>query len=153
MRQILLQLYLTSSIFVLVAGILIGRISVQMQSTVSEPVSAATTSASTSLNELPVAIEVKRGAFVFRLRCASCHNKNMIDDLTGPALAGTEERWEAYPREDLYAWIRNSQALVASGHPRAVKLYREWDKSVMTAFPKLSDEDIEDLLSYIASQE
>ena len=65
---------------------------------------------------------VEEGKNLFIANCASCHNKNMKDNLTGPALGGTEERWAAFPREDLYKWIRNSQALIATGHPRATEL-------------------------------
>jgi hypothetical protein len=27
-----------------------------------------------------------------------------------------QERWAAYPREDLYAWVKNSQVLIKAGH-------------------------------------
>lgn len=81
--------------------------------------------------------------------CGSCHNKNMKDDMTGPALGGVTERWAAYPREDLYAWIRNSQALIASGHPRAVEVYEANDKATMSNYTNLTDEEIEGLLAYI----
>ncbi|MEM1357526.1 MAG: cytochrome c [Bacteroidota bacterium] len=84
--------------------------------------------------------------------CGACHNKSMKDDATGPALAGVEERWEDYPREDLYAWIRNSPKLIASGHERATEIYREWNRAAMNLYPNLTDEDIEALLSYIDAQ-
>ena len=32
------------------------------------------------------------GEALFKANCASCHNRNMKDDLTGPALGGVEER-------------------------------------------------------------
>ena len=89
------------------------------------------------------------GKALFKANCASCHAKNMKSKATGPALGGVEERWADYPQEDLYAWIRNSQALVKAGHPRAVEIYNEWDKSVMTAMPALTDEDISSVLMYI----
>lgn len=90
----------------------------------------------------------KVGKKLFKSNCAACHNKNMIDDMTGPALAGTSERW-AGREELLYQWIRNSQALIASGDPYAVGLYNQYNKSVMTAFPNLKDEEITALLEYI----
>ena len=68
--------------------------------------------------------------------------------MTGPALGGVQERWAGYPKEDLYKWIRNSQSMVSAGHPEATKLFQKW-KTTMTAFPTLSDEDIENLLGYI----
>jgi mono/diheme cytochrome c family protein len=89
------------------------------------------------------------GKELFIANCASCHNKNMKDDLTGPALAGTEERWSAYPRKDLYAWIRNSQALIATGHPRANELWAKWKPTLMNNFPGLTDDQIESILLYI----
>ena len=45
-----------------------------------------------------------QGKALFKANCASCHNKNMIDDMTGPALGGINERWDG--REELlYKWI------------------------------------------------
>jgi len=84
--------------------------------------------------------------------CGSCHNKNMKDDATGPALGGITERWAAYPREDLYAWIRNSQALIASKHPRAVEVYEANDKGLMSSYLNLTDEEIEGILAYVEMQ-
>lgn len=88
------------------------------------------------------------GKELFTNNCASCHNKNMVSDMTGPALAGVEERWAS--KKDLYSWIRNSQALIATGHPRATELWAKWKGSgAMNAFPGLTDEQIESLLLYI----
>ena len=56
---------------------------------------------------------INAGKALFKTNCASCHNRNMKDDLTGPALGGVEERWADYDREDLYKWINNSQAMIA----------------------------------------
>ncbi len=71
----------------------------------------------------------------------------MKTNLTGPALAGVEERWADYPQEDLYSWIRNSQALISTGHPRANELWNQY-KSVMTNF-NLTDDQIANILGYI----
>jgi len=89
------------------------------------------------------------GKTLFKNNCAQCHAKNMKSLATGPALGGAQERWSDYPEADLYGWIRNSQALVAAGHPRAVEIYNEFNKSVMQPFPNLTDEDIQSLLLYI----
>lgn len=92
------------------------------------------------------------GKELFVANCASCHNKNMKDNLTGPALGGLEERWAAYPRKDLYSWIRNSQALIAAGHPKAVELWAKWKPVAMNSFPGLTDEQIESTILYINDQ-
>ena len=89
------------------------------------------------------------GKELFRLNCAACHNRNMKDDLTGPALAGVEDRWADYPSEDLYQWIRNSQGMITEGHPRAQEMWDAWKPVVMTPFLTLTDEDIDALLLYI----
>ena len=74
----------------------------------------------------------------------------MIDDMTGPALGGVAQRWEG--REDLlYQWIRNSSKLIATGDAYSVELFNRYNKSVMTAFPNLKDEEIASLLSYVES--
>lgn len=93
--------------------------------------------------------DVEAGKTLFRNLCASCHNKDMKSDLTGPALGGAEERWAAFPKEDLYSWIRNSQALVKAGHPRAVEVYNQWKQVQMTAFTSLTDPEIANILAYI----
>ena len=88
------------------------------------------------------------GKALFKANCASCHNKNMKTDMTGPALGGVEERWE--DKKLLYQFIRNSQAVIKSGDAYAVNLYEKYDKTQMTAFPSLTDEEIEGILKYIS---
>ena len=94
--------------------------------------------------------DAAKGKEVFVNNCASCHAKDMKQKLTGPALGGVEERWTE--KAALYKWIRNSQALIATGYPRAVAVYNENGKAVMTSFPNLKDEDIDNILSYIDKQ-
>ena len=87
------------------------------------------------------------GATLFKNNCAACHNKNMKSESTGPALGGVTDRWEN--KALLYDFIRNSQAVIASKDAYAVALFNEYAQSVMTAFPNLTDEEIEALLEYI----
>lgn len=96
----------------------------------------------------PVAL---KGKDLFKNNCASCHNRNMQSDLTGPALGGVRERWAAYPRTDLYQWVRNSQSLVNTGHPRARELWKKWS-TVMPPVNSLQDADIEAILTYVDEQ-
>ncbi len=93
-------------------------------------------------------VSPEAGKTVFKNYCASCHNKNMVSDMTGPALAGVEDRWDS--EENLYAWIRNSQAMIfETGHPRALELWNEYKPSAMTAFPNLTDDEIASTLLYV----
>jgi cytochrome c2 len=94
------------------------------------------------------AADLDAGKSLFQANCAACHAKDMKSRLTGPALGGVEERWSAYPREDLYKWVRNSQSMIKD-HPRAKELWAEWGPVVMNNFLNLTDQDIENLLGYI----
>lgn len=90
------------------------------------------------------------GKELFTANCASCHNKNMKDKLTGPALGGAQERWG--DDKALYSWIRNSQALIASGNPRAVELWNTWKPTLMNNFTGLKDDDIASILLYVEAE-
>ena len=87
------------------------------------------------------------GKELYRNYCASCHSRDMKSAGTGPALGGAEAKWDT--QENLYAWIRNSQAMIASGHPRAVELWNTHKPNIMTAFPNLTDDEIASILLYI----
>lgn len=86
----------------------------------------------------------KSGETLFKANCTSCHKVH--DKLVGPALAGV---YDKYDTEWLYSWIRNSQEMVNAGDPDAVKIFNEYNGSVMTAFPRLTNEDIDAVLQYI----
>ncbi|MFN4006779.1 MAG: c-type cytochrome [Chitinophagaceae bacterium] len=88
------------------------------------------------------------GKALFSANCASCHA--VKKDLTGPALAGVEDRWES--KELLYKWIRNNQAVIASGNKYANDLYTKWNKVPMNQFPNLKDEEIAAILTYINTE-
>jgi mono/diheme cytochrome c family protein len=106
----------------------------------------------TAAISLTAAPNVEEGKNLFIANCAACHNKNMKDALTGPALGGMEDRWSAYPRKDLYAWIRNSQALISTGHPYANELWGKWKPVLMNNFPGLTDDQIEGIVLYVNQQ-
>ncbi|HLU92766.1 MAG TPA: c-type cytochrome [Membranihabitans sp.] len=93
--------------------------------------------------------DVELGSSLFRTNCAQCHNRDMKSDLTGPALGPSLEAWAQYPQEDLYRWIRNTQELIAEGHPRAVEVWNAWKPTVMTPNPNLTDNDIASILAFI----
>ena len=116
--------------------------------------SIAKTSATTpNLSTVPPELlaTITKGKKLFRTNCATCHNKNMKSDMTGPALAGVRDRWSAYPESDLYAWIKNSTKLVEADHPKAIEIYKEWDEVTMTAFNNMTEEEIAAILDYIDS--
>ncbi len=85
----------------------------------------------------------KEGKKLFKSLCASCHKLNK--KLVGPKLGGVEERRE---NEWLKAWIKDNAALRASGDKEAIAIYEEYNGSNMTAFPQLTDKNIDDILYY-----
>lgn len=92
---------------------------------------------------------IDAGATLFKNNCGACHNRDMKSKMTGPALGGVQERWAAFPTEDLYSWIRNSQALIDAGHPQATAIWNAWKPTVMTSFPNLKDDEIASILAYV----
>lgn len=90
----------------------------------------------------------EEGKKLFRQNCSSCHA--LKQKMVGPALAGTNEKYKG-DEEWLYKWIRNSPALIAAGDAKAVALYEANNKLAMTAFPNLTDQNIADILAYIAA--
>ncbi|MEL4308807.1 cytochrome c3 family protein [Joostella sp. CR20] len=83
------------------------------------------------------------GKSLFNTYCAACHHLDR--KMTGPALRGVGDKHEA---EWLHAWVKNSQALIKSGDEAAVKLWDEYQPNVMTAFPQLSEADIDNIIAY-----
>ncbi len=84
------------------------------------------------------------GKALFQGKCQRCH---LVEKkMTGPALAGVQARWS--DSTNLYKWIRNSQAFLATGDKYANDLYKQYN-SIMPAFPELKDGDITDILTYI----
>ena len=89
---------------------------------------------------------VENGEKIYKQNCTACHLMTKAR-LVGPGLEGVTEKYE---KEWLIKWIRNSQALIASGDERAIAIFEEYDKSVMTSFD-FSDEEFSDLLAYLAN--
>ena len=83
------------------------------------------------------------GRKLYKSLCASCHKLDR--KLVGPALGNVEERRE---NEWLLAWIKNNAELRASGDRDAIAIYEEYNGAAMSAFPQLSDAQINDILYY-----
>ncbi len=109
------------------------------QTAPAEPAAAATEIAAAA----PAGGDPVAGKALFNSNCAACHKLDA--KATGPALRGVTAK---YDKEWLYKWIRNSSGLIKTGDAQAVKVYEEYNKQVMTAFPQLSDADIDNILAY-----
>lgn len=113
-------------------------------------------------------IKIDKGEELFKANCASCHK---IDkNFTGPALYGITER---KPKQWLYAFTRNPMKLIEDGYytegPEQIIivdsstkaiipdfysrcLHHKWNNVAMTAFPALTDPDLDALYSYIKTE-
>src|SRR5690554_1044685 len=101
---------------------------------------------SASVDALAQEGDAAAGRALFNAHCAACHH--LDKGMTGPALRGMTERLD---RDWLHKWIRNSAEMVKSGDAYAVKIFEQYNGSPMTAFPQLSDADLDNILAYTAA--
>ncbi|ERM83119.1 cytochrome C [Rhodonellum psychrophilum GCM71 = DSM 17998] len=87
---------------------------------------------------------VAAGKTIFNANCKSCHK--LDQKYTGPALRGVSDRRSI---DWAKSFIKNSQALIATGDAQANALYKEYNNLAMPAHEFLSDDDVMNLLSYI----
>ncbi len=87
------------------------------------------------------------GEALFKTNCTSCHA--VLDKVIGPPLKGVSQR---RPEEWLLKWVKNSQAVVKSGDEYAVKLFNDYNHTVMTSF-NLKDDEIKAIFAYVKKEE
>ena len=87
---------------------------------------------------------IAAGKTVFNANCKTCHK--LDQKYIGPALRGATDRNNA---KWVKTWIKNSQAVIASGDAYAVALYKEYNNSVMPSYAFLSDAELDGVLAYI----
>ena len=94
------------------------------------------------------AAAIKAGESLFNANCKACHAVKR--KLVGPALAGVEDR--APSIDWIIDFVHNSSAVISSGDEYAVRLYNEYNKTQMTAFTSLKDQDILNILEYVRAE-
>lgn len=87
-----------------------------------------------------------KGKELFNANCAACHKLDA--KATGPALRGIAGKYEM---SWIYKWVHNSSDLIKSGDAAAVKVFEENNKIAMTAFPQLSEGDIDNIIAYTST--
>jgi len=91
--------------------------------------------------------DAAKGKALFNTNCAACHK---LDKRTvGPALGGVSDRRK---RDWLHSWIKDSQALIASGDADAKAIFDEY-KIPMASYSQFSDEDLDNILEYLTPSE
>lgn len=89
---------------------------------------------------------ITAGEASYKANCIQCHQ--MHKQVIGPDLANVYERRSV---EWLISWIKNSQAMIASGDEQAVALWEQYKPTVMPAYP-FSDDEVMELLAYIKAE-
>ncbi|MEB2777048.1 c-type cytochrome [Algoriphagus sp. D3-2-R+10] len=87
---------------------------------------------------------VAAGKALFNTNCKTCHK--LDQKMIGPALRGATDRKSV---ELVKSFIKNSQAVIASGDAYYTSLFKEYNNTVMISHEFLSDDDLNNLLSYI----
>lgn len=85
------------------------------------------------------------GKALFNGKCAACHN--VFKKLTGPALAGVEERGKWADHKEILAWVNNPAAYMAKD-PYTQGLKADFG-SMMTGFADVTQKDVDDIVAYI----
>lgn len=100
------------------------------------------------LDSTPLQNSNELGRIIFRSKCNACHN--IFTKMTGPQLAGLENRGPWKDRQQLLRWI-NNPARYMSTNPYVQGLRREYG-SMMTGFPDLKQRDVNAIVDYIKSE-
>ncbi|WP_298221309.1 c-type cytochrome [Flavobacterium sp.] len=107
------------------------------------PATAATTAPAAPAAAATGGGDAVKGKELFNTNCAACHKLDAKS--TGPALRGVAGK---HDMAWIYKWVHNSSEMIKSGDAAAVKLFAENNNAVMTAFPQLSEADIDNIIAY-----
>ncbi len=89
------------------------------------------------------------GKTLFLNLCASCHNKDMKSDLTGPALGGAIERWKNDTTQIL-KYLNDPEVYIdTTKNQQLLKVDKKFGKSVQPKFPDLTLNEVKSLIFYI----
>ena len=91
--------------------------------------------------------DVVEGRKLFKENCNSCHqlNSNAVGPALTPKLTELDEAWAI-------KWIKNWKALVDAGDKQAIEAAK-YSPAEMTAFPRLKDEQIKNIIAYAKAGE
>lgn len=89
--------------------------------------------------------DAANGETLFKNNCATCHNTSS-QKLVGPGLKDVNKRRDL---AWIVKWVKNPNGVIASGDEYAVKLYNDYGKAQMTAYPSYGEKEVKDILAYI----
>ncbi len=89
---------------------------------------------------------IKSGQKIFTENCSACHN--FKEDGIGPQLGGLTL---IMPVEWIKKFIKDPKTILESGDERASHLHEQF-KTIMPSFPHYSEEELDDLVAFLATQ-
>ncbi|MFT4203629.1 MAG: cytochrome c [Chitinophagaceae bacterium] len=84
------------------------------------------------------------GKALFGQNCTSCHAVGK--QIVGPDLMNVDQQRS---QDWIIHFVHSSQTVIKSGDTAAVRLYNEFNKTLMPDHPHLKDQDIVDIIAYI----
>lgn len=90
---------------------------------------------------------IAQGGTLFKANCTTCHAINEV--VVGPALKDVHKRRD---NKWIINFVHNSSKVIASGDPYALDLYNKFNKTQMTSFPGLSDQEVVSIIEYIKAE-
>lgn len=97
------------------------------------------------ISSLSFGQDYTKGKQLFNTHCAACHK--MDKKLVGPALNTIVDR---QGKEWTKKWIYNNNALRDSGDEYAIQIWEEYNKAAMPGYQFLKDEELDDVVEYLA---
>ena len=140
MKNIILVLLFLNGFALLISG----QDTLTLHSEIAEEVVNPDPNPQSEFNEEKIA----EGKELFKTYCKSCHA--ITTRLTGPPLAGVETRVD---RPWIYEFVRNSTRVISSGDAYANELFIQYNQVEMTAYPNLTNEQIDLILDFIKKEE
>lgn len=93
-------------------------------------------------------MRLQYGQQLFNTKCASCHSLQ-ADNIQMQDIADRMKNIDPDHPKLLYAWTRDPQAVLASGNGYYNQLFEKWNRTLMPAFPELTDRDLAALYNYL----
>ncbi|WP_299455659.1 cytochrome c [uncultured Microscilla sp.] len=142
-----------SQIFALIAlsitGLIVALVLIQSNAKIAETTPSfgcGTVSEYSYQDTVKISGVTSVGKTLFDNNCQQCHSPG-ADVVVGPGLRGILDRRSI---EWLITWVQNSQKVIASGDPYAVKLYNKYNKTMMQSFDLTAD-DIKAIFEFVQS--
>lgn len=95
---------------------------------------------------LSKAQDLEAGQKTFKTICQACHTLGK-GKLVGPDLKGVTDK---YDHEWIKSFVKNSTEMVEAGDEQAVAVFNEFNQIPMPPNPTFTEDDLNNLLAYIA---